>query len=319
MNRILAHRHNTRQRRAGLLAITCALLLSACDSGTEEQMQVATPAAPARSETATALPETATLINAALAGAHRSDANKARDQYRNPLQTLTFFGLQPDMRVIEIWPGAGWYTEVLAPVLHEHGQLILAGFPEDSAIEFQARAAAALRAKLDSDPAVYGNVQVIPFVMPSHTSLGPDDSADMVLLSRHFHNLIAQNSQDAVLAAAFNVLKPGGVLAVIQHRSAPDAVPEAEQRDGYVHEDYVIARALAAGFELAGSSEVNANPNDSKDHPMGVWSLPPTLRACAGLEDEAEKADCEAHYRAIGESDRMTLKFIKPATPADPA
>jgi predicted methyltransferase len=228
------------------------------------------------------------------------------------VETLVFLGLKPDMTVIEVWPGGGWYTEVLAPVLREQGQLVTASFPDDAESEFQARAARAFRDKLAAEPDVYDRVRVVPFAPPSHQSLGEAESADMVLLSRHFHNLIASGQVDHLVGAAYDVLRPRGVLAVIQHRDLPDAVPEGEQRTGYVTEAYVIERVTAAGFEFDASSEVNANPRDTRQHPAGVWTLPPTLQHCRSLDDEAEREACESHYRSIGESDRMTLRFVKP-------
>ncbi len=304
------------------LLLLSVLLLGACGAESEAPLDTATDAAAAPAEAqarpvATAAPEAsdqsddiARLLADATAGDHRSDGNRARDQYRNPVETLQFFGLAPDMTVVEVWPGGGWYTEILAPVLREQGRLIAAGFPEDGS-PYQVRMARALNEKLAAEPDVYDRVEVIGFAPPDHSSMGEPGSADLVLLSRAFHNLIAGNNVDGVLAAAHEVLRPGGVLAVIQHRDLPDAAPEEDVRTGYVREDYVIERVTAAGFELADSSEINANPRDTRDHEAGVWTLPPSLRLCGQVEDEAERAACEAQYRAIGESDRMTLKFVK--------
>ncbi len=293
--------------------LALSLLLAGCgNDAAGPPAEEAVPEAEVAEHQEPALPEVGALIQQALQGEHRSEQNKARDEYRNPLETLIFFGLQPDMTVVEFWPGGGWYTEVLAPVLHEHGQLVLASFPEEGGSEFTRRSAQALREKLDSAPEVYGNVDVVPFLLPDHASLGPDASADLVLISRHFHNLIAQGIEDEVLQAAYEVLRPGGTLAILQHRADHEAVPESEERNGYVREQYVIERAASAGFILSGRSEINANDNDTRDHPAGVWTLPPTLRYCAQMEDEDEKAECEAHYRNIGESDRMTIRFTKP-------
>jgi predicted methyltransferase len=294
-------RHLLRRSIQGaLISLLTVTALTACDQRDPDAAATPNP------------PDVAQQIAAAAEGEHRSEANRARNQYRNPVETLTFFGLTPDMTVIEVWPGGGWYTEILAPVLRDEGQLIVASFPDDAESAFQARAARALRDKLEAEPEIYDRVQVVGFAPPGHNSLGDPESVDMVLLSRHFHNFIAAGTVSDVLEAAYQVLRPGGVLAVIQHRDLPDAVPEEELRTGYVREDHVIERVTHAGFELAGRSEVNANPRDTRDHPAGVWSLPPTLQHCRTMEDEAERADCEAHFRAIGESDRMTLRFVKP-------
>jgi len=253
-----------------------------------------------------------TELARALAGEHRAPAHQARDKYRHPIETLTFFGLRPDMAVVEVWPGSGWYTEVLAPVLRQHGTLVAANFPPDAEPAFRATIGREFEEKLAAEPAVYDTVEVIPFHPPHYTSLGEPASADMVLLSRHFHNFIRGDIVQQVLAASYDVLRPGGILAIVQHRAEPDAVPEQERRTGYVQEQYVMESVKNAGFVLDGSSEVNANPKDVKAYPAGVWTLPPSLRHCRGMEDPAQRAACEDKYLSIGESDRMTLRFIKP-------
>lgn len=250
------------------------------------------------------------LLLSAAEGDHRSEENRARNRYRNPVETLLFIGLDADMTVVEVWPGGGWYTEVLAPVLRENGRLIAAGFSKDSAMEYHVRIANQYEQKLAAHPEIYDAVEVIPFNPPEQTRLGEPGSADLVLLSRHFHNFIRNDIVDDVLAAAHDVLKDGGTLAVIQHRARPDAAPEREHRTGYVRESHLIELVTAAGFELDASSEINANPADSADHSAGVWTLPPSLRYCGEVEDD-QRAECEAKYREIGESDRMTLRFSK--------
>jgi len=241
------------------------------------------------------------LLQHAVDGSWRSAANKARDRYRHPLQTLEFFGLRPDMTVIELAPGGGWYTEILAPVLHEHGHLIEAAPPPEGRTR---RMAAAFESKLKSDPAVYGNVTTIPFAPPAQVRLGAPGSADMVLTFRNLHDWL--NNDPATVAAvfrsAYDVLKPGGIFGVTEHRARPyENATEASHALHRIPEDYVIELGLKAGFRLAGVSEINANPRD--DETVNVHRLPPDLSGPAAEH---------AQMRAIGESDRMTLKFVKP-------
>jgi len=244
------------------------------------------------------------LLQHAVAGSWRSPANKARDRYRHPIQTLELFGLRPDMTVIELSPGGGWYTEILAPVLHDRGHLIEAAPPLDSGNAFTHRMAAAFRSKLEADPAVYGNVKVIPFAPPSQVTLGPADSADMVLTFRNLHDWLNHSPATlaAVFQAAYQVLKPGGVFGVTEHRARPygDAVAVSHSLHR-IPEDYVIELGLKTGFRLAAVSEINANPKDAET--VNVHRLPPDL-----VGPPAE----HAQMRAIGESDRMTLEFVKP-------
>ena len=244
-----------------------------------------------------------TGVEAALAGAHRSDENRARDASRHPAETLAFFGLRPDMTVVELFPGSGWYTELLAPVLREKGKLIAAHYGEESGHEYRVKLYRDYVARLAEQPDVYDGVEVIVYNPPDQNSLGPDGSADMVLTFRSTHGLIRADTADDFFAAAFRVLRPGGVLGVVQHRAPAGADPAESAQKGYVPQAHVEQLAAAAGFELGGSSEVNANPRDTKDYEMGVWTLPPVLRK--GDEDREK-------YLAIGESDRMTLRFVKP-------
>lgn len=251
-------------------------------------------------------------VRTAAEGEHRSRDNRVRNRYRHPAETLAFFGLERDMTLVEVWPGTGWYTEVLAPVLRQEGQLIAASFPADGEPAFRGRIRRTFEDKLADHPEVFDRVRVVDFNPPEHARLGKPGSADMVLLSRHFHNFIDAGITDAVLAASREVLRPGGILAVVQHRAPEDAVPEAEQRTGYVRESLVIEEAREAGFELEARSEINANPKDTAEHPAGVWTLPPTLRYCRNMEDPDRRSECVEKYQAIGESDRMTLRFRKP-------
>jgi predicted methyltransferase len=245
------------------------------------------------------------LLHHAVAGSWRSAANRARDRYRHPIQTLEFFGLRPDMTVVELAPGGGWYTEILAPVLHDQGHLVEASPPLDSRVPFLHQLAASYDSKLKADPSVYGNVKVIPFDPPSQVALGSPDSADMVLTFRNLHDWLNQDPATlaAVFQAAYRVLKPGGVFGITEHRARPYenalAVSRALHR---IPEDYVIEAGLKAGFQLAGVSEIHANPKDTET--LNVHRLPPDLSGPASEH---------AKMRAIGESDRMTIKFVKPA------
>jgi predicted methyltransferase len=245
---------------------------------------------------------TSAALDAALAGTHRSDANRARDAYRHPKETLAFFGFRDDMTVLELWPGAGWYTEVLAPALQDHGQLIVAHL-DPAASAYAKRSRTAYDEKLAKDPDLYGKVKVVVLQPPSQYDLGPANSVDMVLTFRNLHNWMQSGSLEQVFAAAYRVLKHGGTFGIVEHRAKPDADDATVAKSGYVREQYAIQMAERAGFQFVGKSEINANPRDTKDYPEGVWTLPPTYRL--GDVDRAK-------YQAIGESDRMTLKFIKP-------
>lgn len=243
-------------------------------------------------------------VEQAMSGEHRSAANIARNPYRHPLGTLEFFGLRDDMHVMEIWPGAGWYTEILAPVMRDHGQLSVASYDPDvpDQPEYRYRLANALKEKLAAAPALYDQVHVVNFSSPATGSLGNDDSLDMILTFRNAHGWVGDGSIDAMLTEFYRVLKKGGVLGIVQHRANQGAEATESAKQGYLAEDVVIEMARKAGFQFDARSEVNANPRDDKNHPEGVWTLPPSLR----LGDENRE-----HYLSIGESDRMTLRFIK--------
>lgn len=245
-------------------------------------------------------------LDRAIAGTHRSAVDQARDPYRHPKETLRFFGIQPNQTVIEIAPGAGWYTDILAPFLRDNGKLYAAHYassgPDSSDYRRQGRAR--YEAKLAANPALYGKVMVGDLPVRSFTDIQPPGGADMVLTFRNIHNWIKDGHLDDSLKAFYDVLKPGGVLGVEEHRARPGTSVDQMIATGYVTEAYVIERAQAAGFKLAGRSEINANPRDTKDYPKGVWTLPPSY-----VEGDRDRAK----YAAIGESDRMTLKFVKPA------
>lgn len=240
-----------------------------------------------------------------LAGDHREAANAARDKYRHPKETLSFFGVRPDMTVVEIWPSGGWWTEILAPLLKDKGKYYAAYFPTEwkNTPDYMKQREKAFDAKLADKPEVYGKVVKTKVLAPDFIELAPKGSADMVLTFRNVHNWAKAGNADAMFKAFYDVLKPGGVLGVKDHRAKPGTAFEQQIATGYLTEDYVIATAEKAGFKLAGKSEANANPKDTKDYEKGVWTLPPTL---ALGDKDREK------YLAIGESDRMTLKFVKP-------
>jgi predicted methyltransferase len=280
-----------------------ALLLAVASAGlaapTLAQQARKAPASAAKAEAGTAA-----RIDAALAGAHRSEANRARDPYRNPRETLLFFGLRPDMTVVEITPGAGWYAEVLAPVLKDKGRYVAAHNNPLGSPGAQRQRASFIE-RMAANPDVFGKPAVTSFGKGIETNIAAPGSADMVLTFRNVHNWMGAGFAPDAFKAFYGALKPGGVLGVVEHRMPEDRADTPEsRRSGYVKTSEVIRMAEAAGFKLAGQSEVNANPKDTADHPKGVWTLPPNF--AMGDTDRAK-------YAAIGESDRMTLKFVKPA------
>lgn len=266
------------------------------------------PSAPAVLEQPSALDPVALRLDRILAAPHRAEGHAQRDQWRNPRETLMFFGIRPEMTVIELFPGAnGWYTEILAPFLHGGGKLIVA-CPDPARAQnersraFLTESDQKFRAKLAAHPSIYGQVE-IRLIDTSGPVLGEPGSADMVLVFRNVHTFINGGYAEAMFKAIADVLKPGGVLGVEQHRADP-ALAEDDPRTGYVSVKRVIRLAEAAGLVFEAESELNANPSDTRDHPNGVWTLPPTLRVPEGEDPEK--------YRSIGESDRMTLRFRKP-------
>ncbi len=264
--------------------------------------------ATAQAQTPTGNDALSAALTTALASPHRSAANVARDAWRNPRQTLQFFDVQPHMTVLEISPGGGWYTEILAPYLRDKGQLVLAADDPESVHAYYRRSADRLAKKLQALPSVYDRVQVLPFEVPGKVDLGGAASAgkaDRVLTFRNVHNWVGEGEAavTAVFKSAFAALKPGGVLGVVDHRLPASREQDAKASSGYVHVAYVVRLAQQAGFTLAAASEVNANPKDTADHPKGVWALPPSY---------ANKETDRSRYEAIGESDRFTLKFVRP-------
>jgi predicted methyltransferase len=246
---------------------------------------------------------TAAALDTILAGNQRSDADRERDPYRHPKATLLFFGIRPEMSVLEVWPEPGWYTEILAPLLREKGKYyagVIAAVPGNAHIS---QRLGDFRQKLDSRPDLYDRVSVVTFPLDG-SDVVPPGTLDMVLTFRNIHNWMERDAAAQAFATMYRALKPGGVLGVTEHRGNPAVPQDPKAKNGYVNEDYAIRLIEAQGFRLVGKSEVNANPKDTKDYEQGVWTLPPTYRLGARDHDK---------YAAIGESDRFTLKFVKPA------
>ncbi|KAF1694169.1 class I SAM-dependent methyltransferase [Pseudoxanthomonas koreensis] len=276
---------------ASLLAIALAAAVPGADA--------------AKPADAATVPAPDATLQAAIDGSWRDPANTARDQYRHPGQTLAFFGIKPDMTVVEISPGGGWYAEILAPYLKEHGKYAAAivdpaAYEAGRQRDYYQKGKDGLAKKFADAPAQFDQATVVAYD-PKAPSFGAPGSADMVVTFRNVHNWRGAGQAEGMFKGFYDVLKPGGVLGLAEHRAKGD-VP-ADDKSGYVGQDQVIAMAEAAGFKLDATSEVNANPRDTKDHPNGVWTLPPSNN-----HPEAERAK----YQAIGESDRMTLRFVKP-------
>jgi predicted methyltransferase len=233
----------------------------------------------------------------------RTPENIARDPYRHPVETLDFFEVKPDMTVVEISPGAGWYTEVIAERM-KNGTLYLAIFADDSEKSYAAGLNEKIRSKIMAQKALYPKVHFTVLDSPKKIGpIAPDNSADRVLTFRNVHNWMKDGKDMEVFQSFYKALKPGGILDVVEHRAKTDKEQDPKASSGYVREDYVIQLAKSAGFKFVAKSEINANPKDTADHPKGVWTLPPSLR----LKDTDKEK-----YLSIGESDRMTLKFAKP-------
>jgi len=212
-----------------------------------------------------------------VAASHRTAGNVARDGFRHPIESLVFFGIKENSTVVEILPGStGYYMEILAPYLRERGHYIAANRDEAAAPQYLADHQKLL-ARLKAEPALYGKVLVTKFNADKH-EIAPPGSADFVLTFRNLHNWVERNEVDGALRAFRQALKPGAVLGVVDHRGRTDMSQEAQMKTGYIRQDFTIALIEKAGFKLAGASEVNANPKDTKDYPEGVWTLPPTYR-----------------------------------------
>jgi predicted methyltransferase len=246
----------------------------------------------------------------AVAGEWRLPEDKARDRFRHPVESLEFWGLKPGMTVVEFWPGAGWYTDILAPFLAGTGGKLYAAHLEPLD-DVRRQAAEAYQRKLTEKKRLYGPVEVTAFG-PTSGPVAPAGVADLALFLRNIHNWMAAGIADKAFRDAFAALKPGGVLGVEEHRADVGTVQDALAANGYVQQDYVIQLAKEAGFTLDAASEINANPKDDKDHPFGVWTLPPTRLSAPRGQPPKEGFD-HAPYDAIGESDRMTLRFKKPS------
>jgi predicted methyltransferase len=246
---------------------------------------------------------TAAKLDTILAGPHRSAENRARDGARHPKETLLFFGLRPEMTVLEVWPDpAGWYTEIIAPLVREEGKYYASIIGGDPASQNISNRIAAFRAKIESNPLLYDRVEITTFA-PGAADIAPPGSLDMVLTFRNIHNWMARGWAPEAFQKMYRALKPGGVLGVVEHRGDPSRPQDPQAKSGYVTEQHAIDLAQAAGFKLVAKSEINANPKDTKDYEQGVWTLPPVFRL--GDKDREK-------YAAIGESDRFTLKFVKP-------
>ncbi len=289
--------------RRGLLLGSAGLVLAGCGKKAEDKPAASAPAKAKASD----------ALAAAIAGDWRPQTDKARDPWRHPRQSLEFWGLRPGITVVEFWPGAGWYTDILAPYLNSTGgRLYAAHLQTDNPNDPTAgEIVQAFRNKLAARPRVYGKVEVTAFG-PTSGPVAPAGGADLVLFLRNIHNWMAAGVAEKAFRDAFAALKPGGVLGVEEHRADPGGVQEALAADGYVQQAYVMQLAKEAGFTLAEASEINANPKDTRDHPFGVWTLPPT-RLSAPRGEPAEAGFDHSKYDAIGESDRMTLKFVKPS------
>jgi predicted methyltransferase len=297
-------------KRSSLL-FSCVPLAAALACGSPKPEAAAPAATETRHSEVTAdSPEDAAArerLTAILAMPHRTDEERHRDQYRHPVETLTFFGVRPEHTVVELSPGGGWYTNILGPLLAEKGHLVAVTSDPAGKPGYQRDNAVKLRELFATRKDLFGSSEATVMALladPPRLELGADGSADVVLTFRNAHNWAKAEKLDAVLAAAFKVLKPGGVLGVTDHRAGANQTMAQAMEAGYVPQAWLIERIEAAGFKLVATSEVNANPKDTKDHPNGVWSLPPTLE---GKDEGRDK------YLAIGESDRMTLKFQKPA------
>lgn len=246
--------------------------------------------------------KTASALDAILAGSQRTAQDRARDGFRHPTQTLLFFGIRPDTRVLQVWPQSGWYTKIIAPLVQARGRYYAGVIAPDPDSRFLTARLASYRRLLASRPDLYGRVKVVTFPLDGADVL-PAGSVDMVLSFGDLHEWMALGDAQQALATVYRALARGGVLGVVDNRGDPGVAQDPRARNGYVRQDYAIRMIEAVGFRLVAASEVNANPRDTRNYPAGVWTLPPVYRL--GKVDRAR-------YAAIGESDRFTLKFVKP-------
>jgi len=248
-------------------------------------------------------PDAGQLIDKALEAEHRTLSYTQRDKYRHPKETLLFFGLNPEQSIVEITPGSGWYAEILAPLIRNKGQYYYTSLKLHEKINpYFVKVEKAFKEKMEKNPDIYDQLRWVHFD-PKQPEFAPNGSVDMVLTFRNVHNWAKAGSAESMFTGFAKALKPGGILGLVEHRAKAGTPFEKQIRSGYMTEDYVVQVAKDAGFRLDAKSEINANPKDTADHPKGVWNLLPSLRGVVG--------DDKANIISIGESDRMTLRFIK--------
>jgi len=292
-----------RSARNSLLAVGAIVLGALC----------ATPgvAGPAGAKPKAAAPAAGLTAQAVVDGSWRTPEDRARDGVRHPVESFAFWGLRPNMTVAEIRPGAGYWTDLLAPYLAAGGgKLIVTSGDPDKMSDAQKAGRDRYLKRYQDNPALFGTLEVGVFAANSDKLLAAPGSVDLIVSSRNFHGFVLQNIKDYALKSMFSALKPGGLVAIEQHRG--DARRPQNAASGYIRQDWVIAQMRQAGFEFVAATELNANPKDTKDHPFGVWTLPPTLQTAPSGQPANPSFD-NAKYKAIGESDRMTLLFRKPA------
>jgi predicted methyltransferase len=305
---------------AGALALACGPKAETAPPTTDPTSAATPPTTdePEPADTTAQVDEAGAKLAEILAGPHRSADNRARDAARHPAETLAFFGVKPEHTVVELWPGGGWYTEILAPYVKDEGKLIVTIYdPKGPEAYYGTGQAQKMLERFEKDKDVLGDVATatvpqkvtigkdgkVSKIEIQKFSLAPAGSVDVVLTFRNSHGWYNSGAEKLIYGAAFEALKPGGTFGIVQHRAPEGADPKETAKKGYLPEKTVIEAAEAVGFKLAEKSEINGNPKDTHDHPEGVWNLPPSLR---GGDVDKDK------YVAIGESDRMTLKFIKP-------
>jgi predicted methyltransferase len=269
--------------RLAATAIASAVLVAACAATSSRQ-------------------STAEALTGILAADYRPEENRARDRFRHPKETLLFFGIRPEMSVLEVWPEPGWYTEVIAPLVRDKGKYYAAVIAADPESKYITQRLEKYRQKLAERSDLYDRVAVVGFPADGGDAV-PPASVDMVVTFRNIHNWMSRGTTAQAFATMYRALRPGGVLGVVEHRGNPAVAQDPKAKSGYVNEDYAIKLIEAQGFRLVAKSQVNANPRDTKDYEQGVWTLPPTYRL--GDKDHDK-------YAAIGESDRFTLRFVKP-------